>query len=93
MLFRSPRSLGQSADISRPNLAVEPKVAGDFFDKSGIAARCSPAQLMIKMADDQFLVAKINQEIQKRDGIAATGNADEVAAGRRKVAEESFGFN
>ena len=48
---------------------------------------------MIKMADDQFLVAKINQEIQKRDGIAAAGNADEVAIGGREVVEESFGFN
>ena len=35
---RQLRSLGQSADISRPNLAVEREVARNFFDETGIAA-------------------------------------------------------
>ena len=54
-LNRQLRSLGQSADISRPNLAVELKVSRDFLDKAGVAPRLSAAQLMIQMADNQFL--------------------------------------
>ena len=31
--------------------------------------------------------------MQQRDGIAAAGNADEIALGWREVAKESFGLN
>jgi len=48
---------------------------------------------MIQMADNQFIVAQVDQEMQQRDGIAAAGNADEVATGWREVANESLGFN
>ena len=37
-LNRQFRLLGQSVDISRPNLAIELEVARDFFDETGIAA-------------------------------------------------------
>ena len=48
---------------------------------------------MIQMADNQFVVAQVDQEMQQRDGIAAAGNADEIATGWREVANESFGLN
>ena len=34
---------------------------------------------MIEMTDDQFFVAKIDKLMQQRDGIAAAGDADEIA--------------
>ena len=92
-LNRQLRSLGQSADISRPNLAVEPKVSRDFLDKARVPPRFSAAQLMIQMANNEFIVAQVDQEMQQRDGIAAAGNADEVATGWREVANESFRLN
>ena len=89
-LNRQLRSPGQSADISRPNLAVQFKIARDLLDKAGIAARGRAAQLMIKMANDEILVVVRNEQMQQRDGIAAARNADEVAVGWREVAQESF---
>jgi hypothetical protein len=52
--FRLP---GQSADMSRPNLAVELQVSRDPLDKARVPPRVSAAQLMIQMADNQFVVA------------------------------------
>src|SRR5207248_3357751 len=65
---RQLRSLGQSTDVSRPNLAVELKVARNAFDKTSIAARGSAAQLMIKLADDKILE-------QRRRWATSTKNA------------------
>ena len=48
---------------------------------------------MIQMADDQFIVAQVDQVMQQRDGIAAAGNADEIATGWREVANKSLAFN
>ena len=92
-LNRQFRSLGQSADISRPNLAIQLKVARYFLDKAGVAARGRAPQLMIKMADDKIFVAARNEQMQQRDGIAAAGNADEIALGWRKVAQELLGLD
>ena len=92
-LNRQFRLLGQSADISRPNLAVELQVSRDRLDKARVPPRFSAAQLMIQMADNQFVVAQVDQEMQQRDGIAAAGNADKIATGWREVANESLGFN
>jgi len=85
--------VGQSADISRPNHAVELQVSRDRLDKARVPPRFSAAQLMIQMADNQFVVAQVDQEMQQRDGIAAAGNADKIATGWREVANESLGFN
>jgi hypothetical protein len=76
--FRLP---GQSADISRPNLAVELEVSCDFLHKTRVPPRFVAAQLMIQMADNQFVVVQVDQEMQQCDGIAAAGNADEIATG------------
>ena len=88
---RQLRSLGQSADVSRPNLAVELEVSRDLLDKARVPPRFSAAQLMIQMADDQFVVAQVDQEMQQRDGIAAAGNADKVAMGWREIAKQIVG--
>ena len=56
-LNRQFRLLGQSADISRPNLAVELQISRDLLDKARVPSRFSAAQLMIQMADNQFVVA------------------------------------
>ena len=34
--------------------------------------------MMIQMANNQFLVAEIDEPVQQRDGIAPTGDADEI---------------
>jgi hypothetical protein len=92
-LNRQFRLLGQSADISRPNLAVELQVSRDLLDKAGVSPRFSAAQLMIQMADNEFIVAQVDQEMKQRDGIAAAGNADKIATGWREVANKSLAFN
>ena len=45
------------------------------------------------MADDQFVVAYFDQQMQQRYGIAAAGNADKIATGWREIANESLEFN
>jgi hypothetical protein len=49
----------------------------------------SAAELMIQVADGQVLVTKIDKLVEQGDGIAATGDADEVAFVRRKVTQEA----
>lgn len=49
----------------------------------------SAAQLMIQVADDQALVTKIDKLVEQGDGIATTGDTDEVAFVRRKVAQKA----
>ena len=44
---------------------------------------------MIEMADDQIFIAKIDKRMKQRDGIATSGDADEVATRWRKVAPKS----
>ena len=48
---------------------------------------------MIKVADDEILVAIRDEQMQQRDGIAPAGNADEVAIGWREIAKEPFWLN
>src|SRR2546428_10017894 len=45
------------------------------------------------MAGDQFFITKSDKPVKKGNGIAPTGNADEVATVRREIAEEFFWFN
>src|SRR5437762_2179729 len=92
-LNRHFRLFGQSADISRPNLAAELEVSRDLLDKARVPPRFSAAQLMIQMADNQFVVAQVDQEMQQCDGIATAGNADKIALGAREVAKELWGLD
>ena len=48
---------------------------------------------MIQMADDQFLVTKIDQPVQQRDGIAPAGNADQVAGAGWEITRDFFFFD
>ena len=43
---------------------------------------------MIKMADDQFAIAKIDQPVKQCDGVASAGNTDEIARIGRKAPEQ-----
>lgn len=47
---------------------------------------------MIEVADDQSSVTHLDKEMEQRDRIAPTGNADEITVGRRKFGNK-FGIN
>ena len=60
-----------------------------FLDKMRVGVARSAAQSMIQVADGQVFVTKIDKLMEQGDGIAAAGDADEVAFVRPKVAQEA----
>jgi hypothetical protein len=48
---------------------------------------------MIQMADDQFFVAALNQQIKERDRITSARDANEIAPVRRDRAKNIFILN
>ena len=58
---RHPLFLCERANVCRTDLKIDTVFRGEFFDKAGISLGGAPAEVMIKMADDQFAIAKIDQ--------------------------------
>ena len=83
LLFR-----GQRTNVGRLDGKIDIVFGGEFFDETRIGRGRSAAQLMIQMADDQIFVAKIDKRMQERDGIAAAGDADEIARLGREMPQD-----
>ena len=60
----------------------------DFLHESGIIRGGGIPQSMIEVANNQFPIIESDKLMKKGDGIAATGNADEVTTIGRKIRDE-----
>src|SRR6516225_10339335 len=79
--------LREHGDVCRAEFEIDLIFLREFFYKAGIGVAGSSAQLMIQMANDQFLVIEIGQPMEQRDGIAPARDADEIARSWRKSSQ------
>ena len=84
-LLRSP---GQGPDVDPADRAFEFQPRRKSFDEFSIGRARPSAQLVIEMANDEPPVAKTDERIQERHGIATSGNADQVPARWRKPGDQ-----
>jgi len=80
--------LRQRANVRRAEFKIDLIFPGQFFYKACIGIARSSAQLMVQMTNDQFLVTEIDQPVEQRDGIAPTGNADQIRPLGRKSSQQ-----
>jgi hypothetical protein len=78
------------ADIRGFDFKIDIVFGRESFDKARIGPARSEPQLMIKMANNQISISKIDQPMEQHDGIPAAGNTKEVVASGRKFAEKFF---
>src|SRR4051794_14593077 len=78
-------SLRQGRDLGPTDLAFQFQLGRESLDELCIGCTRSSAQLVIEMTNDEPPIAAMRQQMQKRHGIAAAGDADEVAALWRKL--------
>src|SRR5213596_3570118 len=71
--------LCQRTNICRAAFKIDLIFRSEFLHKTRVGITRSSAQLMVQMADDQFLVTETDQPVQQRDGIASAGDADQIA--------------
>lgn len=82
-LFQSTSGyVGTTCDVA------ELMVCGKLLDKPGVGRTGFPPKLMIEMANDQVAIAKIQQEMQQRDGVAPPRDTDQKALFRRLFPEK-----
>ena len=62
LLFSRDRS-----DVRGSDFEIDIVFRREFFDKARVGIARASAQLVIQMADDQFLVTKTDERIQQRD--------------------------
>ena|ERR1700730_3497447 len=79
--------LRERSNLYRGELEIDVISPREFLHKPRIGVAGSSAQLMIQMANDQFLVTETDQPVQQRDRIAPAGDADEIARFRRKIVD------
>ena len=71
--------LCERTDVCRASFKTGLICLSEFLHKTRVGITRSSAQLMIQMADDEFLVTDTDQPVQQRDGIASAGDADQIA--------------
>ena len=65
----------------------------ELFNKCRVSIAGAPAKPVIQMANNEFLVAALNQPMKQRHRIAPARHGNEILPVRRKLADKVFILN